>query len=356
MIRKVVGCMTGTSMDGLDVCLMQIEGQGFKMKVKILAQGSFDLDSFRERFQKISSSQAIELSDYLQTALDFGSFHATSISSVVKKHKIDLICVHGQTLFHKPPLSLQLMNPYPIASKLETPVVYDLRGMDLACGGEGAPITPIADQILYQIKQPTAILNFGGFCNYTFIQIEKSNLVVTGGDICACNLFLNQLTKNLFNKPFDEDGKFALKGKLNLSLFNVVVNLLKLQSDRKKSLGTNDDDIQLILNRAKLIPPHDILRTVCSAIAEVISKKIVLAETIIVAGGGAYNRCLMVELENKCKGQVKTSQDFGVPAEFREAACFAILGALSQDKIPITIPSITGGKHTFVSGSWVYPY
>jgi anhydro-N-acetylmuramic acid kinase len=198
MQRKVVGCMTGTSMDGLDVCLMQIDGQGFDMKVKILAQGSFGLEAFRDRFQKISNSQSINLSDYLQAALDFGKFHASSISSVIKKLRIDLICVHGQTLFHKPPLSLQLLNPYPIASSLKTPVVYDLRGMDLACGGEGAPITPIADQILYQIKRPTAILNFGGFCNYTFIQPKNAKLEVTGGDICACNLFLNQLSKLLF--------------------------------------------------------------------------------------------------------------------------------------------------------------
>jgi len=355
MLRKVVGCMTGTSMDGLDVCLMQIDGHGFEMKVKILAHGSFGLEAFREQFQKISNSQVIELSSYLQTALDFGSFHATSISSVIKKQKVDLICVHGQTLYHKPPLSLQLMNPYPIASKLEVPVVYDLRGMDLACGGEGAPITPIADQILYQIKQPTAILNFGGFSNYTFIQSKDSKLVVLGGDICACNLFLNQLSKILFNKPFDEDGRFALKGNLNLTLYHFVVNILSAQAERKKSLGTNDDGINEILNRATKIPPEDVLRTVCSAIAEVISQKINFAEMIIVAGGGSNNRCLMVELANKCKGKIKASQELGVPAEVREAACFAILGALSQDKIPITIPSITGGKHSFVSGSWVYP-
>lgn len=355
MSRKVIGCMTGTSMDGLDVCLLDVEGRGLDMKIKILNQGSFELKDFRDSFQEISKSNSTSLSNLLQLALDFGRLHATAIKSVIKHTKIDLICVHGQTLFHKPPLSLQLMNPFPIAAELNTPIVYDLRAMDLACGGEGAPITPIADQILYQISKPTAILNFGGFCNYTLIHKTNLKTEITGGDICVCNLILNQLCKHFFNIPFDENGKLGLKGKLNLSLLPFVLNLLKSQSDRKKSLGTNDDGVEQIIKKSEKIPPHDVLRTVCCAIAEVIASRVINAETIILAGGGAYNRCLTTELQYRFAGTVKTSQELGVPAEMREAACFAILGALCQDRVSIIIPAITGGKHSCISGAWVFP-
>ena len=347
--------MTGTSMDGLDVCLLDIEGQGLDMQVKIQAQGSFELNDFRERFQQISQTNTISVPDFLKTALDFGRFHASSIKSVIKNTKIDLVCVHGQTLYHKPPLSLQLMNPYPIAAELKTPVVYDLRGMDLACGGEGAPITPIADQILYQINKPTAILNFGGFCNYTMIHKTEKKTEITGGDICACNLVLNQLSLHFFKKPYDEDGKLGLQGKLNLTLFPFILNMLKSQSERKKSLGTNDDDVLQIIKMSEKIPPHDVLRTACCAIAEVIVSCVSKAEVIILAGGGAFNRCLTTELQYRFSGAVNTSQELGVPAEIREAACFAILGALCQDRVSIIIPAITGGKHSFISGAWVYP-
>lgn len=355
MSRKVIGCMTGTSMDGLDVCLLDIEGQGLDMKVKLLNQGSFELNNFRIPFQEISKTHSASIPDLLQLALDFGRFHATSIKSMIKNTKIDLICVHGQTLYHKPPLSLQLMNPFPIAAELKTPVVYDLRAMDLACGGEGAPITPIADQILYQISKPTVILNFGGFCNYTLINKTNKKTEITGGDICACNLILNQLSRHFFNKPYDEDGKLGLQGKLNLTLFPFVSHMLKSQSDRKKSLGTNDDDAQQIIKKSEKIPPHDVLRTVCCAIAEVIASRVSPAEEIILAGGGAFNHCITTELQYRFAGTVKTSQEMGVPAEIREAACFAILGALCQDRVSIIIPAITGGKHSCISGAWVYP-
>ena len=355
MSRKVIGCMTGTSMDGLDVCLLDIEGQGLEMKVKILGQGSFELNDFRGPFQEISKTNTSTIPNLLKLALEFGRFHANCIKSVIKNSKIDLVCVHGQTLYHKPPLSLQLMNPFPIAAELKTPVVYDLRAMDLACGGEGAPITPIADQVLYQIKKPTAILNFGGFCNFTFINKNSNKTEITGGDICACNLILNQLCMHYFKKPYDENGKLAMQGKLNLTLMPIIHDMLNGQSERKKSLGTNDDSIQQIIKASDKIPPQDVLRTACCALAEVIGKRIAKAEDIILAGGGALNRCLTTELQYRFAGSVKTSQELGVPVEMREAACFAILGALCQDRVSIIIPAITGGKHSNISGAWVYP-
>lgn len=354
-MRKVVGCMTGTSMDGLDLCLVEIKGKGMDLSSKITKQASYSLKNFFEPFSKLSQSLEIKLPDFLHLAAEFGHYHGMRINEMLAGEKADLICAHGQTLYHKPPLSLQLLNPFTLASITKTPLVYDLRGMDLACGGEGAPITPIADQILYQIRDITAILNFGGFCNYTLIDPNKTQGRVQGGDICACNLLLNQLSKYFFNQEYDKDGLIALSGKVEDTLFKFLIEIFNQQAQRHKSLGTNDDLFYETIQFSEHISPENILRTVCCVIAEVIARQIEDAVTIILAGGGSKNKCLALELTNRLKGVVKTSEECGVPSEMREAACFAILGALCQDRVSIIIPEITGGQHSFISGAWVYP-
>ena len=167
--------MTGTSIDGLDAALVRITGQGYAMKVAVLNCLEVELGDLAIPLKKLSLQQPMKAEEITRIAHDFGLLHLKALKELAGDNKLDLISVHGQTVLHKPPLSWQLINPSIIAYGLDTPVVYDLRAADLAAGGEGAPITPLADFILFRNGSETrGIVNLGGFCNVTILPLTST--------------------------------------------------------------------------------------------------------------------------------------------------------------------------------------
>src|SRR5690349_11659226 len=139
-MRRVVGCMTGTSIDALDASLVEIDGHGLAMRAKPVRNLTRDLGDLAPRLRALAEQQPMTAGQIAAIARDFALLHASAILELLAGEKADLICVHGQTVFHQPPLSWQLMQPAPIAQAVGCPVVYDLRQADLAAGGQGAPI------------------------------------------------------------------------------------------------------------------------------------------------------------------------------------------------------------------------
>jgi 1,6-anhydro-N-acetylmuramate kinase len=356
--------MTGTSIDGLDAALVEIEGTGFQMKARVVRCLSRPLDEVGAALRNLAEQKPMTAGEIAAAMHAFALLHAAAIKDLLAGEKCDLVCVHGQTVFHKPPLSWQLMQPAPIAAALGCPVVYDLRQADLAAGGQGAPITPIADRILFKdVEGRVAVVNLGGFCNVTLVPFGRREgnphpeheSELHARDVCACNQILDEVARRLLYKPFDENGDYASKGSVNEEAMLDLDGILAVQTGSKRSLGTGDEVAEWISRFRARVSPEDLAATACEAIAACVAESVRDAHHLLIAGGGIRNRALIKAIASASTAKVEPTDAHGVPAAYREAACFAVLGALCQDKVPITLPQVTGVEKAPLAGAWVYP-
>lgn len=353
--RLVAGCMTGTSLDGIDVAVLMIDGHGLDLRVQLEGYNTRPLGALAPRLRALAEQQPMTAGDIARLGADFAALHIEAIQEACGRQKPDLIAIHGQTVFHQPPLSWQFITPAPIAWALNAAVVYDLRAADLAAGGQGAPITPLSDWVLFRHgSEQRTIVNLGGFCNVTRLPAHNEIRHLDGGDVCACNQLLDRLARALLDQPYDRDGEHALRGKVIDGAMADLVRLLGDQADAGRSLGTGDE-LSEWAGRHALEDVDDALRTACAAIAQVIVAKAVPCDRLVLAGGGVRNKALVAELKEKSGVPVSTTDTVGIPAHLREAAGMAVLGALCEDRTPITVPRITGVKKAPVAGHWVRP-
>jgi 1,6-anhydro-N-acetylmuramate kinase len=382
--------MTGTSIDALDASLVEIEGHGLAMRAYPLRSITRALGDLVPRLRALAEQRPMTAGEISTLTLDFARLHASTILELLGGGKADLVCVHGQTVFHQPPRSWQLMQPAPIAAAVGCPVVYDLRQADLAAGGQGAPITPIADWVLFgDLPKSVAVVNLGGFCNVTMLKEPGMGLVPSPGstfytpsgtysgqirgvvaradrdlqseldsiiakDVCACNQLLDAVAREALGKPYDTDGASALKGQPDKAAADQLTAILLRQSGSGRSMGTGDELGEWIQGHRKALRPEDLAATACGCIGAVIGDQIT-SDELVLAGGGVRNRALVRAIGESCERPVTSTSEYGVPTEYREAVCFAILGALCQDRVPITLPQVTGVKKAPFSGAWVYP-
>lgn len=386
-IRHVVGVMTGTSIDGLDAALVRIIGVGLAMRAELVRHVSWPLGALAAPLRAAAAQQPLTAGDFATMGHDFGMLHADAIASLVKNGPApDLVVAHGQTVVHRPPVSWQLLNAAPIAHRFNCPVVCDLRQADLAAGGQGAPITPLADWILFRAAhEPVVVINLGGFCNITVLPGEQScgdgvspRTLIRGMDVCACNHLLNEAARVALGEPFDRDGAAALRGSLVPDATETLIQRLQAQHHEGRSLGTGDeragwlDELTQRLARNH-IRPDDLLATVVESVGRCIGHAVrdgLVALTpehamderaqeqapharVIAAGGGARNEALLAAIARTATCPVRRSDAVGVPVECREAMGMAVLGALAQDGVPVTLPQVTGrGASIAPDGCW----
>ncbi|MBL8763637.1 MAG: anhydro-N-acetylmuramic acid kinase [Phycisphaerae bacterium] len=365
MTRLVVGCMTGTSLDGLDVALVRIEGRGLDMTPSLLRAASHPLGELATRLRTLAEDRPVPASAAARAALELALLHAEAVTSLLGSDRADLICVHGQTIHHAPPVSWQLIQPAPIARAAGAPVVYDLRQADLAAGGQGAPITPLADWILFRSPhRPVAVVNLGGFCNVTLLprdaggEPSASLRAIRAGDVCACNHVLDAVARRMLDRPFDAEGAIATYGRVDPAATD---DLLRFAPDptqsahRTRSLGSGDEAIAWVERHAQRLSAADLSASACRAVAMAVARWIDEPHDVLLAGGGRRNQRLRHELAAALGDTPRSDHEL---AEYREAACFAVLGALAQDRVPLTLPHVTGlpaGQAAPVAGAWVLP-
>ncbi|MCG3128755.1 MAG: Anhydro-N-acetylmuramic acid kinase [Phycisphaerae bacterium] len=366
MRRLAVGCMTGTSLDALDAATVEIAGHSLSMRAAARRFVSRPLGALAPELRQIADQHPVAARQVADVARRLALLHVHVLRELLDGQSPALICVHGQTVFHQPPLSWQLLNPAPIAEALATPVVFDLRAADLAAGGQGAPITPLADAILFaDARERRAIVNLGGFCNVTLLPPrgephDDANRAawlnqIDGGDVCSCNHVLDALARELLGAPYDAGGAAAARGRALPHLRSACAALLAAQSAAGRSLGSGDELITAVIALARGHAPHDALASLCAAIADTIAPRVHPADRLIIAGGGARNRTLVDSIAAHTSTPVAVSDDFGVPLSHREAVAMAVLGALCQDRVPITLPRITRATRPVVSGVWIVP-
>lgn len=360
--------MTGTSIDALDVALVAVEGRGLEMRASLVRTRTRPLGPLAAPLRRLAAQEPLSAGAIVGLAHELAAVHVATIRDLLGGEPADLVAVHGQTVFHAPPLSWQLLNPASIAHALRAPVVFDLRAADLAAGGQGAPITPLADYVLFRDDTETrAIVNFGGYCNFTLLPRgrEAAHGAIRGSDICACNQLLDGLARALFDEPFDAAGQHASAGHICPAARDALVELLQRQANAGRSLGTGDEPTGWIDRFRNECRAEDLARSACDAMASVIVATVkriaseipgARVDAYVLAGGGVKNRALYEALASRCAGRVCPTDMLGVPAAYREAVGIAVLGALCQDRVPITLPAITGvPRPAPLAEAWVFP-
>ncbi len=354
--RTVFGAMTGTSLDGLDVAAIEWD---LVSAPKLLGVESADLGEAEPILRRLASGQPCNAAVIARAGLAFAERHVACIAKLADRvGPADLIALHGQTVFHEPPASWQLMNPWPIAREFGVPVVSDLRGLDLASGGEGAPITPLSDSVWFGSDDETrVVLNLGGFANATLLPAGTSAEHIRGFDICACNHVLDRAARRAIGQPFDRDGQAALRGNAQREIVEKLTDMLRAQASAGRSLGSLEDIA--VTGDLQHQSGDDLLASVVEAVASVISEAISphAPNRIIAAGGGAYNQALVLALRRACSADLVLSDTLGMPVQVREAAAIATLGALAATGKPITLPAVTGRAAStgLIDGLWCLP-
>ncbi len=350
--RFVVGTMTGTSIDGeLDAALVKIEGTGLRMRVTVVATHSLPLGAIANDLRAIAAQTPLPAQEFARISRAFGELHALAIDELCSDAGVqpDLAVLHGQTVFHAPPLTWQLLDPWPVAVRLSCRVRYDLRSANVASGGQGAPITPLADFLLFaRDDQPTIVVNLGGFVNATLLPRRAAGTsAIRGFDLCACNHLLDTVARARLGRPFDMDGAAAARGVCDEALAQrlamAIAPRVEMGSTRR-SLGTGDEAARLVAWTLNL-SESDACRTIVEGIALAIAAALrdEPSGPIIIAGGSARNQALLVALAARSGRVVQTSLDAaGIAVGMREAVEMAILGALADDGVSYCLEAVTG--------------
>lgn len=364
--RYAVGCMTGTSLDGLDAALVEVTGRGLAMTARFIGMVSRPLGELAGVLRAMAGGAAHRPIDYLRAARRLGVLHAEAVGALLEDHPdpergVAFVAAHGQTIWHAPGegVSWQLFDPWPVVRRLGVPVVYDLRQADLIAGGEGAPVTPLADWVLYGRdggRRGTAIVNLGGICNVTWLADEPA--AIRAADCAPCNILLDGVVQRLYpGTRYDMDGSIARRGRVVEPLASSLFANILLSMAGSRSLG-REQFTEAMLDDWAAGPrerhaPEDVVASFVAAVAGMIGREVADADRVILAGGGARHPVLVERLRERLPGEVLLSDEVGIPVEAREAAGFAVLGALCQDRVPITLPQVTGAEAAGVAGTWV---
>lgn len=354
--RLAAGCMTGTSIDSIDAAVVRISGGGLEMRAELVRGASRSLGDLAPRLRSLAEQHPMTAGEIAALTREFSLAHVPVLREAMGGDRVDLVCVHGQTVFHQPPVSWQMLTPACIAREIGAPVVFDVRAADLAAGGQGAPVTPIADWVLFRdAERARTIVNLGGFCNLTLLPAgrgEERRGHVRGFDLCPCNHLLDCIARECLGKSYDEGGHTAAAGTVSATIVESLSGVLPVGAGR--SLGTGDELFAWVRSWKARATGADLSASACALIAERICGS--AQGDLVLAGGSVLNAGLVGAIRAKTRGRVLLCDELGVPAGYREAACFAVLGALCQDRIPITLPQITRVQSPApVAGAWIYP-
>ncbi len=365
--------MSGTSLDGLDIAFCEFVRTKLRTpsfcgeknknwKHRILHAETIKYN--KEWKGKLSSAFTKSKIEILKLNIEYGEFIGEKVNGFVKKYKLkpDFISSHGHTIFHQPEkkLTLQIGDGKTISKICKLPVVCDFRSGDVALGGQGAPLVPIADKFLF--SDSDFCLNLGGIANISYTSPLRPSPNGEGlgvrfaFDICPVNIVLNDLANKL-GKEFDKNGKIASQGKINNKLLSQLNDLSFYKTNPPKSLGR-----EWICNYffpvfdSFSISIQDKLRTVVEHIAIQISSTVncqlpTANCQLLATGGGAYNSFLIKRISAHTKCKVILPQDKMI--QFKEAMAFAFLGVLRMRNEINILKSVTGAKKDS-SGGKIY--
>lgn len=344
---NVIGLMSGTSLDGVDLALIEFSIVRKKVKYRIVRGETIAYST--GLLNQLKNSK--KLSGLELTILDreLGRFYGNLIKKFIKNEKVDLIASHGHTVFHQPDkgLTLQIGSGAEIAAITGIKTVCDFRSTDIALGGQGAPLVPFGDELLF--PQYDYCLNLGGFSNISY----KKNKLRVAFDICACNLALNHFA-NEKGKYFDDKGKIAKSGKIDNSLLKKLNGLDFYSKKGVKSLGAEwlEKEFLPIVKKTN-ISTENKLATLVEHIAIQISKHLEKNKNVLITGGGAYNDFLIQRIKFHSNSKMVLPEKYLI--DYKEALIFGLLGWMRDNNWVNTFAGSTGAKRDSSGGAVYFP-
>ncbi|MGX1192111.1 anhydro-N-acetylmuramic acid kinase AnmK [Metabacillus sp. SLBN-84] len=377
----IAGLMSGTSLDGIDAALVKVCGSGLDTELEIMEFITYPFPKDIE--SEIIQSLSVENSNVqLICSLNFklGKLFAEAVKEVCKKanlplEKLDLIGSHGQTIYHQPqkenqfiPSTLQIGEAAVIAHDTDTMVVSNFRTMDMAAGGQGAPLVPYTEYILYRSETKGRLLqNIGGIGNVTVLPRGASLGDMVAFDTGPGNMIIDEVCRQLFGVNYDKGGRIAKQGKVNEELLSYCMNHPYIMSAPPKSTGRElfgKQYVMKLLEEFKNLSKEDIVTTVTMFTAKSIVanyQAYVFQKTkideVIIGGGGSYNHTLLEMMQTLLGSSVKvmTQEELGYSSESKEAVAFALLANETYNGNAGNVPSATGAKQAVILGSLTYP-
>lgn len=354
----ILGLMSGTSLDGIDLALCDISEQGYEV---LAAETVPYYEEWKRRLATLEHASAYE---YTLANVELGHHYGKVINKFLKGKKCpEAIASHGHTIFHQPDkcLTTQIGDGDAIAAETGLPVVFSFRTLDVALGGQGAPLVPIGDELLF--GQYDACLNLGGIANVSYreckgVQGSAGEYRRVAYDICPCNMALNRLAAML-GYPYDKGGVNARGGQVQTCLLHQLDTLDYYAATGPKSLGKEwfvEQFWPIVKGFLGVVPPlskvRDAMATVSAHIAMQIGRVLEANRivTLLITGGGAHNSYLIEQI-----GDYSPEVEITIPDDlivnYKEALIFAFLGYLRLGGKINTLASVTGAKCDSIGGN-----
>lgn len=342
---KVIGIMSGSSLDGVDIAFCTFS-KAKSWNYEIVKAITYP---YSQKWQDILINiQDLPEKHIRDLDLELGKYLAQLTENFINDHQLvpDFISSHGHTALHRPEIgiTIQIGDGGAMAEQLRIPVINDFRSKDVSLGGQGAPLVPIGDELLF--SDYDLCLNLGGFSNISF----KQDGARKAFDICPVNMALNEVAL-IMDKPFDENGDIARDGDIHERLLKALNKLNFYSQAPPKSLGRKwyNTEFRSIVFKKK-IPPVDLLATLTEHIATQISSALneLEGDSVLITGGGAYNSFLIERINSM------TDKDLFIPdddlIQYKEALIFAFLGVLRTRNEINVLSSVTGAPKDHCSG------
>jgi len=386
----VAGIMSGTSADGINVALVRIRPaprppssrDPARLTLTLLGHAEYPYPpAVRRAVLAAMNATRASVADLARLNFLLGELYADALLATQRRVRLkaELVGCHGQTLYHQgepaPFLGRKLSVTWQagegavLAARVGVPVVSDFRPADMAAGGKGAPLVPFLDFLLFRDRRVGRIVqNIGGIANFTAIPANASSDRVLAFDAGPGNMLIDAVTQELFHKPYDRDGRFAASGAVIERVINDALRAPFFRRKPPKTAGREEfgrEFAQQFIRRCGRIDKRNVVATAtaltASAIADAVRRFVLHPKhryrDYIVSGGGANNPTLMAMLANKLRPlglEIRSSDEFGLPSEAKEAAAFALLAYQTWNRLPSNIPSATGAKGPAVLGKISY--
>lgn len=375
-----VGLMSGTSLDGVDVVLCDITGKDEDTQVKQLNFKTYEIPEYlRDKIRKCCSRELVPVELICSLNFELGQLFAEAVKKLCEESSVSLediafIASHGQTIFHIPkafsdyiPSTLQIGEAAIIANECRSTVISNFRVMDMAVGGEGAPLVPYSEYVLYADEnQAVALQNIGGIGNVTFLPKKGDFTKVIAFDTGPGNMMIDAAVQRLYGEKFDKNGEYASKGKLIPLLAEELKKHPYFVLDIPKTTGREmfgEHYTYALLEKYQDYSKNDIIFTLTWFTAYSIAyhyKKYFIhhhnLNKCIIAGGGAYNECLVNLIKRELPEiEILIQEDLGYSSEAKEAIAFVILGNQTYHMRPSNVPSATGARKSVILGQITYP-
>ncbi|MCU1309000.1 MAG: hypothetical protein JWO20_125 [Candidatus Angelobacter sp.] len=380
----VAGVMSGTSADGINVALVRIVGKGPALRFSLLGHSETPYPAIvRKAILSLMNARTANVAGISRLNFLLGELYADSVLAAMREcgvPKIDIVGCHGQTIYHqgesaaflgrKIACTWQLGEGAVIAARVGIPVVSDFRPAEMAAGGKGAPLVPFLDYLVYRDRKSGRILqNLGGIGNLTAIPAGASAKDVIAFDTGPGNMVIDGCMERLYGRPFDRDGKVAATGEVLELVFAEMLRNLFFKRKPPKTAGREEfgrEFVSAFIKRCGKARKQDVVATATALTAKSIGlalRNFVLNSSsgsyrdFVVAGGGTKNPTLMkmIGLETSALGlRLRSSEEFGIPSEAKEAIAFAVLAYQTWHRQPGNIPSATGALRPAILGKISY--